>query len=469
MITIDYEQGRRKCILRTDEDTLSYIRNHFSEKNDGAFFAKRKGKKFVADRFYAITNTGRFDFGLAGEIRKFLVAEQFTDVEYSKEFCEALKSNRIPITEFWDDLKHSARYYQQEPIEKLLKLGCGTVIVGTGGGKSLIQALLLENYIRNVSNETFKCLIIVPGLSLVNQLCDDFKDYGVTFTFSGWTGEKEREDTQVIICNSENLLAKFNQEKNWLQYVDMVIQDECHKIKKSNEVSKVVGKIKTHRKFGFTGTLSEVNIDRWKTIGTFGPIVYEKSSKELRDEKFLTPVKAYGVSFCHSFKKMPYRQEEEYIINHPKRNEYLAKMARKMARRGNTLIMVNRIAHGEALNDLIGGSYFVCGDMPVDERKNIIEKMENGTGVVCIAMSSIFSTGINVKNLHNIILTYGGKSFIRLVQSVGRGLRLHESKKMLTIIDCHDNMKYSMGHWEERCRIYEKEQIPFKDSKEIIL
>ena len=133
------------------------------------------------------------------------------------------------------------------------------------------------------------------------------------------------------------------------------------------------------------------------------------------------------------------------------------------------LILVDRLEYGSRLLQKFHkfnekSSWFVSGEMPVEDRRKIMDIMERENNVVCTAMSSIFSTGINIKNIHYIIFTFGGKSFIRTIQSVGRGLRLHESKIKLALFDLYDNMKYSMEHVEERKQFYTEEQIPWTET-----
>jgi len=224
MVKFDYEIGRRQGRIITDDDTLALIRNHFSVKNEAASHAKRMGKRFVKDRKYAITPTGLFDFGLYNEIRKFLIQSQITDIKFTENFKNHLKVGFGDI-EIWDGLKYEQRYYQKETVKECLKYGRGTCILATSAGKSLVQAVLVENF-KKCINRDFKCLIIVPGLSLVSQLNNDFTDYGVTFTHSGWTGDTPLQDTQVVICNSENFSAQFGSNP-WIVDVDMVIGDEC--------------------------------------------------------------------------------------------------------------------------------------------------------------------------------------------------------------------------------------------------
>lgn len=471
MITFDYITGRRQGKLLTDEDTLAMIRNHFSVKNDAKAFAKGMQKRFIKDRKYAVTPTGLFDFGLHKEIRNFLISQQITEITYSKNFTDRYNCG-IKDYEYWAELKFDPRYYQEDAIKKCLKVGNGTIEMGTGAGKSLAQALLIENFMRNTDHENFKCLIIVPGLSLVTQLQNDFNDYGVTFSYSGWTGKDDLQDTQVVICNSENLTAKFF-DHPWLLGVNLLITDEAHRINSDANISKLVSKIKTNNKFGFTGTLSDKLMDRWKTIGVFGPVIYKKTSKELRDEDYLSDVEITVLQLNHGkVRKMKYQEELTYLYNHERRNDIIKKLCSNIS--NNSLVLVNHLDHCDNIESVLRSSdnkkvFVVKGETPVDERVRIIQQMETDDDITTVAMSSIFSTGINVKNIHNIFLIALGKSFIRIIQSIGRGLRLHKNKNKLRIFDVCDIMDYgrdkicaSERHSLERQRIYDMEQIKWR-------
>ncbi len=166
-----------------------------------------------------------------------------------------------------------------------------------------------------------------------------------------------------------------------------------------------------------------------------------------------------------------YNNELNYIYNSTERNELIKKLASKL--NNNTLILVNHLEHGDALMNTIQSTpdknvIYIKGDVDLESRMQSIVDMEQKNNMICIAMSSIFSTGINIKNLHNIIFVSGGKSFIRIVQGIGRGLRLHENKEKLVIIDIYDNLKYSQDHATERKSIYDDEQIIWNE-KEIII
>jgi len=469
MVTFDYKVGRRQGQIRCDETILKMIRNHFSVKNDAKSHVRDPNKRrFIADRKYALTPTGLFDFGMYYEIRKFLINEQITEIEFTEDFKKRLKCGLD--CQFENNLKYDERYFQKDSVDKGLKIGSGIFLIATGGGKSFCQALLVENF-KKAKGGKFKCLIIVPGLSLVSQLNGDFSDYNVGITYSGWTGDMELQDTEIVICNAANLLAKFDTNP-WIVDVDLLIVDECHGINDDANISKIVSKIKTPNRFGFTGTLPEKPLDKWKVIGTFGPVVYEKKSKELRDEKYLSDVEIIRIQLNHGrTPKMPYRAELSYLYSCEERNDIICKLVSKM--KNNSLIMVNHLEQMEniynKMKKLDGFQvYSISGETPVEERERIRALMEVHDDVIVVAMSSIFSTGINIKNLHNIFLVALGKAFIRLVQSIGRGLRLHDSKNKLRIYDIYDNMKYSDSHAEERRRIYEEQEIRIID-REILL
>ena len=475
MIKLHYDYSTNKGQIICDQAVFFCIKNKFSVKNENAKYAKKYGRK-IPDRKYAIDKIGRFDFGLYKEIISTLIQEQYTNIEYTDEFKQFVSCG-IKIDSVYDGFTFPHRDFQLEIIKRCLKYGRGTIKSATGSGKSFCVASLIENFRLNRTKQTYKVVVIVPGISLVSQLQEDFKSYNVNFTYSGWTGTKKLEDTDVVIVNSENLVSKF-ESNAWIKNIDLLIVDECHRCTSTSKISKIVTKIKTPNKFGFTGTLPKDQYDVWKIIGTFGPLLFEKNSKELRDENVLTDVSIKMIQLIHPSSDVPkkntnkektptedYNIELSYLYTSDKRNNIIRKIVSKI--KNNTLILVNHLEHGEellkhltTLDDRV--VVFIKGDVDLDERLGVVANMETCDNIVCIAMSSIFSTGINIKNLHNIIFASGGKSFIRIVQGIGRGLRLHKNKSKLIIFDVYDNLKYSMNHAEERQKIYEDEQISYK-------
>ena len=472
MLTFDYKPSNRKIQLRTDDtDLFERIREHFSVENEGARFARYRGR-FAARRKYAITGTGACEVGLYWEIRQYLINNQIKiDVEVTDKLQKILKVGRN--IELYKDFTLTLREYQEDVIKRALKLGRGTCVLGTGAGKTLTTAALIENYFQSCPDkDTFKCVVLVPDLGLVTQTYEEFINSGTTFKLTKWTGKTKPDLTaNVVICNIGIVQSQFDT-NDWLKYVDLLIVDECHKIKASNKISKIVSKITTHNKYGFTGTLPENNLDKWSIIGKLGPVIYEKTSYELRLEDYLANVNVKVLNLEYNappryLSDNAYREELDFIYESDFRNSFLAKLCGKLD--NNTLILVNHIKHGELLKvylDTLTNKqvYFIRGEVEIEEREKIKKIMEKDANVVCIAISAIFSTGVNIKNLHNIIFASGGKSFIRTVQSIGRGLRKHASKNKLIIFDICDRLRYGIRHCEKRKEIYDNEKIKYSET-----
>ena len=205
-------------------------------------------------------------------------------------------------------------------------------------------------------------------------------------------------------------------------------------------------------------------------MGKLGPVIYEKSSFELRSESYLTNVDIKIIKLVYNKPAIPkitdskYRNELEFLYTNKSRNMFIQKLCNKL--NYNTLILVNHINHGEYLYDLIKSTsskqvFFIRGAVEVEERERIKQLMEKFDNIICIAISAIFSTGVNIHNIHNIMFVAGGKSFIRTVQSIGRGLRLNSNKEKLVIYDICDDLKYSTQHSLKRKDIYIKEKINY--------
>jgi superfamily II DNA or RNA helicase len=486
MINFEYDSKKKLGII--SGDLFNEIREYFSVKNEAAHFMRKYGR-FMPSRTYAITPTGRFDPCLFFEIKKYIISQQYVgEIVCSREFFEEI----VPARHTWHQqldyndnlytLNLILRDYQEDIVKECMKRGRGTVILATAGGKTLTSASLLAKiyslYTSNFNKQNFKCLFIVPDRGLVSQTYQDFIDYGVPFSVSKWTGDDELNvNTEVIISNLGILQSKKST-LDWLCDVDILIVDEVHKIRKGNKINDILKKIKTPFRFGFTGTMPEEKLDQWNILGKIGPVIYEKNSFNLRQDNYVSNVQIQILNLIH--KSYPhkeegvnaYRQELEYLITSKFRNEIITKLAAKLQQ--NTLIMVDYIQHGEILFELIQKTlpdkqcFFIRGEVDVTERERVRQLMEDNNDVVVVAISKIFSTGVNIKNLHYIIFACGGKAKIKIVQSIGRGLRLHKDKTKLIIFDIADNLRYSAAHSQKRQALYEKEHITFayKEIKE---
>ena len=453
-------------------ELFDQIREHFSVENEAAKFQKRYGSGFIQRRNYAITPTGRCDPGLITEVVKYLTASSYTSkITYSDNLVRVIRPSKnwnINYTTEPYELNLSLRDYQNHIVKRCLTLGRGTVVLATAGGKTLTMASLISR-ISTFTTTTFKGLIIVPDRGLVEQTFNDFTEYGVPFTFSKWTGDNNLDISTDIVIANLGILQSSKSDLSWINYIDLLVVDEVHKIRKGNKVNKILKKIKTPHKFGFTGTMPEDKLDQWNIIGKIGPILYEKNSYELRLEGYVTNAQVLKLKLNHKTRLYPspdlnpYRQEVDYLIESKFRNAVIARLANSAD--NNMLIMVDYIKHGENLYDVCKEVctekqvYFIQGDVHIDERERVKRLVEQNTNVVVIAISKIFSTGINIKNLHYITFAGGGKAKIKIIQSIGRGLRLHENKKKLVIVDISDNFKYSTEHSLKRNTLYERERI----------
>ena len=472
---IDFDIKKQKAII-TDTSALSVIREYLSTENPAAKFAS-KFSRFIPKRLYAISPLGQFDIGLIDEIQKAITVNQlqFT-IELTDRAREAYKPS--PLIECNENLSKTLRDYQIDAVNACLQQGRGVAVMGTGAGKTLTIAALIQSFFyKSKTPHFFKCLVIVPDLGLVRQTYDDFIEYGVDMKITRWTGSDVPDfDANIIIANTAILQRQFEDNAD-LKYVDLVIVDEAHKLTSSSILSKLLQKLTTYNKFGFTGTLSEQKIDKWNTIGKLGPILYEKTSSELREEKFLTNVivNILKLSYLEKPKKIKnktlateqYTEELEFIKLNSFRNRVIKTTCSNF--NNNILILVNHIEHGQILFDTLNTLsdkkvYFIQGDVEIEERERIKKLMEELSNVVCIAISSIFSTGVNVKNIHMIVFAAGGKSFIRTVQSIGRGLRLHDTKDKLIILDIADDLEYGSKHSHKRKEIYRSQNILYKES-----
>ena len=345
---------------------------------------------------------------------------------------------------------------------------------------SLIMAGLIKTVLHY--NPKFKILIIVPNTSLVNQMYHSFIDeYNMPVIDRWGDGYVPNWESNVIIANSQILISDIKYTVSMVKDFDMVVVDEVHRLgEKKNQINKVVHNITTPHKFGLTGTLPDNYMASWNIIGKIGPILYEETSYNIRQKGVAAEVEIKVILCRHTTEpektvktalSLPtdkYNNERVFLYRHVTRNNIIKRIAEKTT--GNTLILVDVIEHGEYLEKLLADIpnktvYFVQGSMETDDRANIIEIMEQNNNIICIAMSQIFSTGISINNLPFVIFSCIGKSLIKISQSIGRTMRLHENKDKSIIYDIADDTEYSFDHLKKRLKIYKDIKILFEIKK----
>lgn len=306
---------------------------------------------------------------------------------------------------------------------------------------------------------------------------------------SDWRTRKKLEeiyDSAVGDLNRcENKLATNSKVMKYFKRVDVLMVDEVHQMKRGNAITKITDYITTKHTFGYTGTLPESKIDEWTVIGKIGPVRQIVERAKLVENKSIVDV-------CVQFLKINYKEKPEYLkpneivgfqdqlrdfqkeaeflYHSDVRNGLITKIATKFSK--NILIIVDRIEHGETLRDMIKSSVgdskevvFISGEMPEEERDSIKRMMERQDNVVCIAISKVFSTGVNIKNIYAAIFAFVCKAKVSLVQTVGRCVRMKDNKSMAFIFDLHDCLKYSERHHALREKIYNAEGFIMREKE----
>lgn len=470
-VTFDYDTSRKKGIIVSDY--LPNIREHFSVEDKNQVFKRRYAIGYrPPTRHYCITPQGRFEPRLLFSILEFL---QNQDIQFNVVLTDKFRDViTIPaLKEELVKLNLDPRDYQEESVLSAIRNKSGVIVLPTSAGKTLVIALLVKSI---QAQHDCKTLILVPDIQLVAQTYSDFLEYGIPKDeITKWTGSTEPDkNAKIVIANAQILLSE-KQDLSLLKDIKLLVIDEVHKIRYGNKINKVVEQIPALFRYGLTGTLPDNKIDQWNIFGKIGKVIYFKQSVDLREQKYISQVHVAALKL--NYTNVPqfttpsmhnptagYEEEITWLQTNKFRNDIITKLVNKADK--NTLIMVDRIAHGEELLRVLQANtqkqvHFVHGAVEIEEREMIRKLMEDCDNVACIAISKIFSTGINIKNLHNIIFAAIGKARIKIIQSIGRSLRKHASKKRATIFDIWDNLRYGNKHVVERLALYDREQIPY--------
>lgn len=363
------------------------------------------------------------------------------------------------------------RDYQYDAVFKSLKHYRKIVLSPTGSGKSF----MIYSLVRYFTAANLKTLIIVPSISLVTQLFNDFVDYGWNaedYCHKIYQGEAKVSDAPVVITTWQSI---YKLPKKYFDSYTAVIGDECHTFKAKSLTSIMTKLHEAKYRIGFTGTLDGTKTHKLVLEGLFGPSDRVTSTADLMKRDQLTQLKIKILTLRHeSCKFANYQDEMEYIVTHDKRNTFIKNLVRDL--QGNTLVLFNYVEkHGEPLFDLINNTigdtkkvFFVHGGVEASEREDIRQLAEVNDNCVIIASYGTFSTGINIKNLHNIIFASPSKSRIRNLQSIGRVLRKGDNKAQAVLYDIADDfsrgsyVNYTLNHLKERIKVYNEEQFNYE-------
>ena len=417
-------------------------------------------------------------FGLYPYVKAFADERGYTVVTNDKVKVNNAV-NRDTVKHFCNSLgqKFEARDYQIDAVYSNLRHNRTLLLSPTASGKSFIIYALIRYYTHLLKDK--KCLLIVPTTSLVEQMYSDFESYGWNVKKNChrlYSGYSNQTDKRVLISTWQSL---YKLPKKYFEQFGAVFGDEAH-LFKSKSLTEIMTKlIDCKYRIGLTGTLDGAHTHKLVLEGLFGAVNKVTSTKKLMDKKQLSNlvvrclILKHAEENCKMVASGKYQDEIDYLVSSKSRNNFIKNLSLKI--KGNTLILFQLVEkHGKGLYELIRNKaenrdvFFVYGGVDAEQREKVREITEKSNNAIIVASYGTFSTGINIRNLHNIIFASPSKSRIRNLQSIGRGLRLGDNKVNATLYDIADDMQYkskenfTLKHFQERINIYTEEEFDYE-------
>jgi superfamily II DNA or RNA helicase len=420
--------------------------------------------------------------GLLGYVKKFCKDRNYSVSGFEEEES---KIEREHLCKFLDEFvqphirgeKAKVHDYQIDAIFHAIKRKRCLLLSPTGSGKSMIIYCLMRYYLEILPKDK-KILIIVPTTGLVQQMISDFAEYSKNTKWRAdknchgiHAGRSKETAKRVVISTWQSI---FREPKEWFDQFSVVFGDECHQYRSQSLVGLMTKLKNCPYRVGTTGTLDSVHVHKLIIEGLLGPVYKVTSTKDLIDKNILSELKVECLSINHSdtdraaLKRRTYQEEIEWIVTDERRNKFIVQLAEKL--KGNTLILFNYVEkQGKPLFKMLERSnkniYFIYGKTETEMREQIRKIVDKDYNSIMVASYGTTSTGINIRNIHNIIFASPSKSVIRVLQSIGRGLRKSETKENVVIYDISDDLRYkkynnhTYNHLQERLRIYTKERF----------
>jgi superfamily II DNA or RNA helicase len=364
--------------------------------------------------------------------------------------------------------------YQVNAVYECLRYNRKTIVSATSSGKSYMIYALVRYYVTKKK----RVLVVFPTTSLIHQMHKDWIEYGwdaEKYCHMIYSGQEKNTELEVTLSTWQGI---HKLDKSFFEDYDCVIVDECHGCKSKSLIDIMKKSHNAKYRFGFTGTLSNGSKDsqthEWVISGLFGPSYKAVGTKELIDKGRASKLDIKCLVLKHNPQKFnTYEDEIQFIINNEQRNNFIKKLALDL--KGNTLVLFARVeTHGLPLYESINSGsdsnrkiFFVHGGVDVQEREQVREITERENNAIIVASYGVFSTGISIKNLHNVIFASPSKSRIRNLQSIGRVLRKGNNKDKATLYDIADDAtynsrkNYTLNHFIERIKIYNEEEFNY--------
>jgi len=360
---------------------------------------------------------------------------------------------------------------QVEVINKFLENPQCIQEIATGFGKTITTATLAkicEKYGRTVT--------IVPNKSLVEQTEEDFINVGLDVGV--YYGDRKDLNKTHTICTwqSLNILDKksmnFDEENEiltlaeLLEGVNCVIVDEVHMAK-----ADVLKKLLTHNlanapiRWGLTGTVPKADHEFQSIRASLGEVVHQVKAHELQEAGVLSTCHVQVIQTAEWKEFKGYKEELKFLVSDEDRMTYVANMIQGIAETGNTLVLVDRIESGNFLTERLADSVFISGKVKTKDRKEEYREVATADNKIIVATYGVAAVGINIPRIFNLVLLEPGKSFVRVIQSIGRGIRKAEDKDFVQIWDITASTKYAKRHLTERKKFYKEAKYPFTIEK----
>ena len=465
--------------LDVDEDTSRELSDYFTFEVPGAKYMPHYRRKLWDGKIRLFSpHNGRIYVGLLPYIKEFCSRNS---IEYIIE--KGVENDRNVIRESVRDFAESLRPksrgkpiqfhdYQIDAIWHAIRTNRCLLLSPTASGKSLIIYTLIRYY--HLMN--LKTLILVPTTSLVEQMYSDFIDYGWKdeYIHRVYAGMDKGSKKPVVISTWQSL---YKLHRKYFEQYGCIVGDEAHLFKAKSLTDIMVRSGDCKYRFGLTGTLDGTQTHRLVLEGLFGKVEKITTTKELMDSGTLAKldidciVLKHTEEECKRVRKYTYAEELNYIVSHTKRNKFIEKLCKTI--KGNTLVLFQLVdKHGvllyNELKKLDKKVFFVYGGTTAETRERIRAIVEKEKDSLIIASYGTFSTGINIRNINNVVFASPSKSRVRVLQSIGRGLRQTKDKTMVRLFDVSDNISYksrqnfTYRHFTERLNIYKEEQFKYE-------
>jgi len=465
--------------LEVDEDVSRELCDYFTFEVPGAKFMPQYRNRMWDGKIRLFSpRNGRIYVGLLPYIKEYCSKKS---IEYIMEKGVENDRNvlRESVRDFAESLRPKSRGkpiqfrdYQIDAIWYAIQSDRCLLLSPTASGKSLIiYTLVRYYYLMNL-----KTLILVPTTSLVEQMYSDFIDYGWEdkHIHRVYAGMDKGSKKPVVISTWQSI---YKLHRPYFAQYGCIIGDEAHLFKAKSLTDIMAKSGEVRYRFGLTGTLDGTQTHRLVLEGLFGQVKKIISTKELIDRGTLAELKIDCIVLKHTEEECKrvryyrYAEEINYLVSHPKRNKFIENLCKNI--KGNTLLLFQLVEkHGVLLYNEIKTLdrkvFFVYGGTTTEARERVRAITEKEKDAIIVASYGTFSTGINIRAINNIVFASPSKSRVRVLQSIGRGLRQTEDKTMVKLFDVSDNISYksrqnfTYRHFLQRLNIYKEEQFKYE-------